>query len=108
MTAAALLQNLFLFGFMLAVLGFGGGLFIGARAVPGRVKPAMRLWLAVPVVLVAMIVLPNGDPALTGEAARRNAPFATVLYSVLLGIPYAIASFIGLKLGQAMRGRRGQ
>lgn len=106
MTLAGLLENLFLFAFMLSTLGFGGGLFIGARAVSGRTRPAMLIWLAVPVVLVAMIVLPHGDPALAGEAARRNAPFATVLYSVLLGIPYAIASFAGLGLGKALRGRQ--
>jgi hypothetical protein len=105
MTLASLLQNLILFAAMLSALGFGGGLFIGVRAVPGRTRPAMALWLALPVVLVAMIVLPSGDPALTGEAARRNAPFATVLYSILLGLPFAIASFVGLALGKAMRRR---
>jgi hypothetical protein len=105
MTLASLLQNLILFAAMLSALGFGGGLFIGARAVPGRTRPALALWLAVPVVLVAMIVLPSGDPALTGEAARRNAPFATVLYSVILGLPYAVASLVGLALGRTLRGR---
>jgi hypothetical protein len=105
MTLANLLENLFLFAFMLSWLGFGGGLFIGARGVPGRTKAAMWLWLAVPIVLVATVVLLNGDPALEGEAAQRNAPFATLLYSVLLGTPYAIASFIGLGLGKALRGR---
>jgi hypothetical protein len=50
-------------------------------------------------------VLPSGDPALTGEAARRNAPFATVLYSVILGLPYAVASLVGLALGRTLRGR---
>jgi len=104
MTAAQLLQNLFLFGGALAVLGFGGGLFIGRRAVPGRTKPAMALWLVTPILLVAIVVLREGDPSLTGEAARRNAPFATLLYSIFLGIPFAIASFIGLGLGKATRG----
>ncbi|OYX08483.1 MAG: hypothetical protein B7Z08_09250 [Sphingomonadales bacterium 32-68-7] len=106
MTLASLLDNLFLFAFVLSWLGFGGGLIIGARGVPGRTKPAMWLWLAVPIVLVALIVLPYGDPALEGEAARRNAPFAVLLYGVVLSIPYAIASFIGLGLGRALRGRR--
>ncbi len=108
MTLAQLLQNLLFFGGALAVMGFFGGLFIGRRAVPGRVKPAMALWLATPFLLVAVFVLSEGDPALSGEAARRNAPFATLLYSILLGAPFAIGSFAGLKLGQASRGGEGR
>lgn len=108
MTLAQLLQNLFLFGAALAVLGFGGGFYIGRRAVPGRTRPAMALWLSLPVLLVAIVVLPGGDPSLSGEAAHRNAPFATVLYSILLGTPFAVASFIGLGLGKAARGPDGK
>lgn len=108
MTLAQLLQNLLFFGGALAVMGFFGGLYIGRRAVPGRVKPAMALWLITPILLVAVVVLSEGDPALSGEAARRNAPFATLLYSILLGTPFAIGSFAGLKFGKVARGRSGQ
>jgi len=100
MTLAEILTNLLLFGSALTVMGFVGGLFLARRAVPGRLKPALALWLTWPFLLIAIFVLSEGDPSLSGEAARRNAPFATLLYCVLLGTPFVLASLMGVAAGR--------
>lgn len=86
------------------VLGVGGGLVIGARAVPERLGPATWLWIAAFFAGLAVVLWREGDPSLTGEAARRNAPFAFVLYGILLGGPWAGGTWAGRKIGRAMRG----
>lgn len=101
------MATLLFFMAALFVAGFGGGLFIGARAVPERLTPATLLWLAAFFVGLAMVLWLEGDPALSGEAARRNAPFAFVLYGVLLGGPWAGGTFAGRKIGRALRGGKG-
>lgn len=106
MTLAALLTNLIFFGGALAVMGFFGGLFIGRRAQADRVKPAMALWLVWPFLLIAIVVLREGDPVLSGAAAQANAGFATILYSLLLGGPFLLASRAGLAAGRGTRGPR--
>ncbi len=53
------------------ILGFGGGLVIGIRAIPERLRPATLLWLSAFYVGLAVFLFREGDPALQGEAARR-------------------------------------
>lgn len=90
--------------FAFAVTGFFGGLFVGRKAVAGRTRPAMSLWLSVPFILIAIVLIREGDPAMSGADAVRNAPFAMVLYSFFLGIPWIVSSFVGLSIGKALRG----
>lgn len=99
MTAAALLEGLVMWGVMLSVLGFFGALFIARRAVPGRFRPAMALWLTGPFLVILIIVMREGDPALSGEAAQGNAVFAALLYGVLLGIPWLTGNWLGARAG---------
>lgn len=90
---------------VLFVLGLGGGLIIGARAAPERLGPATGLWLSALFVGLALVLWREGDPALSGEAARRNAPFAFLLYGVLLGGPWIGGTLAGRAIGRARRGR---
>jgi hypothetical protein len=94
---------LFLMG-SLFVLGVGGGLVIGLRAAPERLRPATLLWLSAFYLGLAIVLLREGDPALSGEAAHRNAPFAFLLYGVLLGGPWVGGTFAGRAVGRAIRG----
>jgi hypothetical protein len=86
------------------VLGVCGGLVIGLRASPERLGPATLLWIAAFFIGLAIVLVQEGDPALSGEAARRNAPFAFVLYGILLGGPWAGGTLAARKVGRAMRG----
>lgn len=90
------------------ILGVGGGLVIGLRAIPERLRPATLLWLSAFYVGLAVFLFREGDPALQGEAAHRNAPFAFVLYGVLLGGPWIGGTFAGRTIGRALQGRQGR
>ena len=85
--------------------GIGGGLLIGLRAMPERMRLATLWWLAAFFVCLAIVLVMDGDPALSGEAARRNAPFAFVLYGIFLGGPWIGGTFAGRAVGKALRGR---
>ena len=89
------------------VLGVTGGVIIGLRAIPARLRPATLLWLSAFYVGLAVFLLREGDPALEGEAAHRNAPFAFVLYGILVGGPWVGGTFAGRAIGRAMRGKQG-
>lgn len=89
--------------FCCLVLGVGGGLFIGLRAIPGRSKPATLLWIAAFFVALAVVLVREGDPAMAGEAARANAPFAFIIYGIFLGGPWIGGTFAGRTIGRALR-----
>ncbi len=86
------------------VLGLGGGFFIGLRATAQRLAPATLLWLSAFFICLGIVLVREGDPAMSGDAARSNAPFAFLLYSVLLGGPWAGGTFAGRAIGRALRG----
>lgn len=101
------METFVFFIFLAGIVGTFGGMFIGKVAVEGRTKPAMALWLAVPFLLLAIVLLREGDPAMSGADAMRNAPFAMLLYSFFFGGPWVIGSFGGFAVGRALRsGRR--
>ncbi|MCB2047706.1 MAG: hypothetical protein KDE32_05690 [Novosphingobium sp.] len=88
------------------VLGLCGGIYIGRIAVPDRLRSATLVWLSAFFVGLAIVLWREGDPALSGEAARRNAPFAFALYSFFLGGPWVGGTFAGRPVGRALRGNR--
>ena len=101
------METFVFFIFLAGIVGTFGGMLIGKVAVQGRTRPAMALWLAIPFVLLAIVLLREGDPAMNGADAVRNAPFAMLLYSFFFGGPWAIGSFAGLAAGRALRGGAG-
>jgi hypothetical protein len=86
------------------VLGLSGGFVIGMRAAPERLGPATWLWLSAFFLGLAIVLWREGDPALSGEAAHRNAPFAFVLYGLLIGGPWIGGTMAGRAMGRARRG----
>jgi hypothetical protein len=85
--------------------GVFGGVLIGKRALPERRGMATLWWVGTFFVCLAIVLVMDGDPALSGEAARRNAPFASVLYGILLGGPWLVGTLAGRAVGKALRGK---
>ena len=88
---------------VLIAAGLPGALLIFRMLRGGAALIALLLWLTVPYIALAAIMLAELDMTLPSDRRAYNFQFGFVLFSLLLTIPWLLANVIGGVIGRLLR-----